>query len=69
MKRLLMTLVTLINVRMKAPTSANVLQNNESKVRHCWQNILLHGEWVWSRSNQGAYQKPIPTPKCCSFSR
>jgi hypothetical protein len=65
-----MTIVTLINVRMKATTNVNVLQNIESKVKHSQQNILLPGYfYLESRSNQGVDQKPRPTPKCCSFSR
>jgi hypothetical protein len=52
---------------LKITINANVLQTSESKVRQSQQNVLLLGEWVWSRSNQGVDQEPKPTPNCYSF--
>jgi hypothetical protein len=59
--------ITIIHIEMKITTNANVLQTNESKVRQSQQNVLILGEWAWSRSNQGANQEPKPTPNCYNF--
>jgi hypothetical protein len=59
--------ITVIHTKMKIIINANILQTIESKVRQSQQNVLLFGELAWSRSNQGAYQEPKPTPNCYSF--
>ncbi len=53
-------LSTLPNVKIIATTNANVLQNNEFKVRQSWQNIHLLGEWVWNKVVQNANNKLDP---------
>jgi hypothetical protein len=60
-------LVTINNARMKATTSANVLQHNESRVKQSWQNILIPRKWVWSKIVQGANLEPKLTLNCYSF--
>jgi hypothetical protein len=59
--------IIIIHIEMKIITNANVLQTSESRVRQSQQNVLILEELAWSRSNQGAYQEPKPTPNCYRF--
>jgi hypothetical protein len=47
-------------VKIIATTNANLLQNNEFKVKQSWKNILLLGEWVWNKVVQSSNRKLDP---------
>lgn len=43
--------MTIINTKIRQVDKVNVMQTNESKIKHNRQFVLLLGEQVWSITN------------------